>query len=219
MTSQDQIAARNAAGADIRQKRDTHDRLGRCQSPDAAKQLREQAAKTAAVCADCFAPLPADASVTLVGRFIEHVPGSYNGIGQFLQPYDRYLSVPICLSCWLRHLQRPWWGEKNFRGTRQNAPLDRAEPVEFPYKLRRRRCEACARPLRVVTKIGGYLPLRDRWCCETCFDRALLNRANERRRVRHGQRPCMVCGTPFIPKKSTAKTCSNRCRQRLFRQR
>ena len=60
--------------------------------------------------------------------------------------------------------------------------------------------------------------LRDRCCCESCFRKAVLRRANERRRVRRAERACVVCGEMFVPTQSTAKTCSNRCRQALFRQ-
>jgi len=39
------------------------------------------------------------------------------------------------------------------------------------------------------------------------------------RRVRHREIACEVCGDMFMPKQSTAKTCSDKCRQRLHRQR
>jgi predicted nucleic acid-binding Zn ribbon protein len=36
-------------------------------------------------------------------------------------------------------------------------------------------------------------------------------------RVQHNKIACAVCQQKFIPKRADAKTCSNRCRQRLFR--
>ena len=47
----------------------------------------------------------------------------------------------------------------------------------------------------------------------------LFDGARARRRVRHEQIDCAVCGELFTPKRNDAVTCSNRCRQRLFRQR
>jgi predicted nucleic acid-binding Zn ribbon protein len=42
---------------------------------------------------------------------------------------------------------------------------------------------------------------------------------NERRKVRHDPMNCSACGRSFVPKRTDAVTCSNRCRQALHRQR
>jgi hypothetical protein len=48
--------------------------------------------------------------------------------------------------------------------------------------------------------------------------RLAANKRNaERRRVVHQLRPCVACDEPFMPTRDDAITCSNRCRQRLFR--
>jgi hypothetical protein len=62
-------------------------------------------------------------------------------------------------------------------------------------------------------------PLWARCCCGDCLQRAVRARNNRRRRVRHESMACVVCGTMFVPNQSTARTCGNVCRQRLFRQR
>jgi hypothetical protein len=62
-------------------------------------------------------------------------------------------------------------------------------------------------------------PLTKRCCCAACLHKAKLKLANERRRVLHEERSCVVCEKLFVPAQSMAKTCCNTCRQKLFRQR
>ena len=83
--------------------------------------------------------------------------------------------------------------------------------------VERCRCEACGRPLRVRRDRVWYRT--ERVCCDDCRRSMRNARARARRRVRHEQIDCAVCGEPFTPKRNDALTCSNRCRQRLFRQR
>jgi hypothetical protein len=83
--------------------------------------------------------------------------------------------------------------------------------------VKRCRCEACGRPLRVKRARVWYQT--ERVCCDDCRRSMLNARARARRRVRHEQIDCAVCGELFTPKRNDAVTCSNRCRQRLFRQR
>jgi hypothetical protein len=71
--------------------------------------------------------------------------------------------------------------------------------------------------MRIVLRRWKPTPLRCRCCCADCLHKAQLQRANERRRVRHAPIKCAVCRKSFVPSKSTARTCSNRCRQALFR--
>jgi predicted nucleic acid-binding Zn ribbon protein len=52
---------------------------------------------------------------------------------------------------------------------------------------------------------------------EICSERCEAERKKARRRVRQIPRPCIACGKDFIPTRSDAKTCSDRCRQRLHR--
>ena len=93
------------------------------------------------------------------------------------------------------------------------------DPFGFDKEVWRHRCEGCGRPMRVVTRQFHRLPLREHCCCADCLHKVTLRRANERRRVRHYEMACEVCGEMFVPKQSTAKTCSNRCRQKLHRER
>ena len=151
-----------AAGLAIRRAREARqDHGGR--PADEVKRLREQAAETAAYCADCFTPLAPNQSVTLVSRIIEHVPAAYSGIDTFVPPHDIVRAVPICLSCWLSSM-----------------------PNRSPWSLetRRLRCEGCGRPLRVESKPHRRLPLHQRCCCAACLRTAKRRRTYERRRVR-----------------------------------
>jgi hypothetical protein len=72
MPTEEQIQAWEQAGEPIRQQRramrEKHGGGGR--AADEVRRLREAAAKSAGVCADCFQPLALDASVTLTSRFI-----------------------------------------------------------------------------------------------------------------------------------------------------
>jgi predicted nucleic acid-binding Zn ribbon protein len=50
-----------------------------------------------------------------------------------------------------------------------------------------------------------------------CSDRCAYEAGKVARRVDRKPRACEVCGEEFTPKRSDAKTCSDRCRQRLRR--
>jgi hypothetical protein len=169
------------------------------------------AAKTAVVCPDCLTALPPRASVTIVRR---PIVSPNNQV-------DWGIKVPICLSCWLVELAAYY--HRNFRGRRNDRPLDEASPFTDEWwnskRLSRLRCEGCNRPMRVYDQRRYYLTLRERCCCGDCFHKATLRRANERRRVHHDKIKCVACRKLFVPTQSTAKTCSNTCRQRLHRRR
>jgi hypothetical protein len=220
MATREQIADWQAGGRAVRQQRETRETYGD-RPADEIKRLREAAAESAACCADCFALLAPNQSVTLTTRAIEHVAAQYNYSGKFIRDYDRTAAVPICLSCWLTdNVTPPAWLIGLGRGERVRHHAEvHAEPVPPDWRLQRLRCEGCGRPLRVESKRGRRLPLRERCCCALCLHKATLKRANERRRVRHAPIACVVCRKKFVPKQSTAKTCSNKCRQALHRRR
>jgi len=142
-------------------------------------------------------PLAPDASVTMDKRPVLTDRGT-----------KRWRRVPICLRCWL----------VNMTPSRRKSWID--DRTWFAKSVKRCRCEACGRPLRVYR--GLYrrdLYHTERVCCDDCRRSMLNARARARRRVRHEQIDCAVCGELFTPKRNDAVTCSNRCRQRLFRQR
>src|SRR5262249_13964097 len=158
-------------------------------SPKKVRRLREAAAKSATVCADCFQPLAFNASITLVPRVVEHVPERTHPLGRRLRAYERTLVVPICLACWLAELDR-----------REKSPLrgfpQRRRFESFPFRgwqeVRRHRCENCGRPMRIVRRRPSIapLPLWRRCCCTDCLYRAKNDRANKRRRVHHEPQEC-----------------------------
>jgi hypothetical protein len=220
MPNKEQIQAWVTAGEAVHVARQHHEQCGGRTAGD-IKRLREIAAKTAAICGDCFEPLSSTASVTTVWRFVEHIPQFKDGIGQLIPAHDRKLTVPICLHCWLIDItaQHAQSVRLFLRGFKPSHHLDRAGPAEFFHVLRRLRCEHCERPIRTdrLSRYSSRLALSDRCCCTDCLRKATLHQANERRRVRHQDIACVVCGEMFTPRQSTAKTCSNVCRQRLFR--
>jgi hypothetical protein len=169
------------------------------------RHLREQAAKSAACCADCFTPLAPTASVTMIRRRVVTARG------------ETWLRVPICLTCWLVHLEsKTAWSRALLR------LRGRADHNEFAFELNgplgqlvRFRCGGCGRPIRSLGR-----PVRSRRvCCADCARKVYNEYYPLRRRIKQQERACVVCRKSFLPKRRDALTCGNRCRQRLFRQR
>ena len=75
------------------------------------------------------------------------------------------------------------------------------------------RCENCDREIR-HWDFSQPMPSA---CCAECRRMAANKRSRERRRIGHEPRLCVVCGEMFTPTRGDAKTCSNRCRQKLYR--
>jgi hypothetical protein len=176
-------------------------------SADEIKTLRLAARDRAAVCADCFAPLAPEASVTMRWRFV----------GANAAEHDHLARVPICLHCWLVELMRPPELYR-FRGARP-WQQDEAEPrlSSILNEVRRLRCEGCSRPMRVEVRRIHRLTRSERCCCNQCFRAVVYRFNNQRRRVRHQPIACVVCGTTFTPQKANATTCSGKCRVKLHR--
>ena len=216
MATKEQIEQWRQDGKDVARARKDRDNHGD-RPPEEVKRLREAAAETAAVCADCFMPLASTTSVTLTIRWTHHTPMRYNPIGMRVPARDHRRDVPICLPCWLTNLTEPSPLLHDFPGLRQRGRDHKY--IDDWDEVRRHRCEGCGRAMRVVTRRFRRLPLRERCCCAQCLYKATLRHANERRRVKHHAIACEACGAMFVPTQSTAKTCSNRCRQKLHRQR
>jgi hypothetical protein len=165
------------------------------------RRLREQAAKSAACCADCFTPLAPTASVTMIRRRVVTARG------------ETWLRVPICLTCWLVHLECET--ERSRALLRLRGRADHNQFERELNELVRFRCGGCGRPIRSL-----ILPVRSRRvCCANCARKVSNEYYRLRRRIKRQERACVVCGQSFVPKRRDALTCSNRCRQRLFRQR
>ena len=152
-----------------------------------ASELREQAAKAATCCGECFRPLLPTDSVTMASC----------NIGRWRNPH--WLRIPICLLCTLDAITY-WPSRRNSDGWYSSPRWHRA------------RCLNCSRPIRIY----GH-SLNARTCCADCQRAVRNRRNKVRRRVRHAPMICIACGRSFVPKRADAQTCSNRCRQFLHR--
>jgi predicted nucleic acid-binding Zn ribbon protein len=56
-------------------------------------------------------------------------------------------------------------------------------------------------------------------CSSSCNKAARLKRRKDARSLARTARACLVCGQQFVPTRTDAKTCSNKCRQAVFRER
>jgi hypothetical protein len=118
------------------------------------------------------------------------------------------LRVPICLPCSLEAMV-----DEREEDQRRGLALWHRAPG-----WQRCRCEGCGRQLRIWRRYHYRpLPFIDRVCCADCERKAVNRWQNERRRVRHKETICLQCGETFVPMRSHAEICSNRCRQARFR--
>jgi hypothetical protein len=235
MATQAQKAKWQRAGAKVSKARDA----ARAKLPPA--QLQKLYAETAAhatVCVDCFTPLSPQASVTMVDRTLtvkrkksrKPLDPEYAALvaaaiavrGPPSKWQDVTFRVPVCLHCWLMWLGQDAWVFKFSASTpKPNYEYYLHGDWDHRHVLYRMRCLGCDRPIRITRPRRWISPisLRERCCCTDCVHRAELRRASERRLVRHDAIDCTVCGKPFVPRRTTAKVCSNTCRQRAHRQR
>lgn len=192
------------AGKDIRRERKSRKDHGQ-QSLEQVRDLREQAARSAAVCADCFQPIAPGASVTMVIRRV-HIPAQQL-FARRDPAYDRKLTVPICLTCWLIDIAR-----------HAEAFSDQHEgQLHCLRGLMRFRCDGCGRPIRRYRDRAYHGYQTERVCCTDCHRSVINARARDHRRVHHDKIKCKVCRKPFMPTRSDAKFCGNTCRQKAFR--
>jgi hypothetical protein len=54
-------------------------------------------------------------------------------------------------------------------------------------------------------------------CSSSCNKAARLKRRKDARSLTRTARACLACGKQFVPTRTDAKTCSNKCRQAVFR--
>ena len=83
-------------------------------------------------------------------------------------------------------------------------------------------CVCCAIPVFAGFAYANYyirhysLPTV---CSAECNKAHHLKQRKDARTQARTERPCATCGQQFTPKRADAKTCSNKCRQALFRRR
>jgi hypothetical protein len=79
-------------------------------------------------------------------------------------------------------------------------------------------CENCGRSVYFVS--GNETTPQRVYCCEDCKREARAARkSGQRRRVGPQTFTCEVCGESFEARRSDAKTCSSKCRQKAYRKR
>ena len=76
-------------------------------------------------------------------------------------------------------------------------------------------CAHCERPRVSPLKLSE---LGNAFCCNRC-QRAYDNRLDREKRAKERKKICEVCGEEFIATRRDAKTCSDKCKQKLYRQR
>jgi hypothetical protein len=116
-----------------------------------------------------------------------------DGSVTLIKDYRRH-TKSLCLLCSLRT-------PSNRGFYRRGAPIEEG-------RIRRRRCKQCGRIMRLIWSDADH-------CCDACKAKTY----NESRPVTREPMLCEVCGIEFIPPRSDAKTCSNRCRQAAHRAR
>ena len=180
-------------------------------TPEQVRALREQTAQSANLCADCFQPLAPNASATMVRRPIR-IPAIIAWPGRAIPEHDNWIYVPICLQCSLLALQEH--AEADVLNLGVGPARTGAGPI-------RRLAAIPMRGLQSTDPVPTRDPLpKSKWvCCADCLRLAANTRNRRRRRVQHAEQTCVVCRQRFVPKRTDAVTCSNRCRQQAHRQR
>jgi predicted nucleic acid-binding Zn ribbon protein len=122
-----------------------------------------------------------------------------------------YYHRPICGACARLAKRRKlvdWYA--TFRPDEEPPAQDADVPaLKLPSS---EECEVCGRKIAWLVWRQSRLVV--------CSYRCRSERENAKRRVGpYEPRACAVCGEPFTPKRSDAKTCSDRCRQKLRRAR
>jgi hypothetical protein len=140
------------------------------------------------------------------------------GEGPIFGPYPehtRWIRVPICLKCWLIDLQS---SAQSWRYLFPHIDQHDREHHEL-REIRRRRCLGCGRPLRLYrpSHYSRDLYMNEKVCCSECERKARNERNRVRRRVKQQPMRYLVCRKSFVPTRADAQTCSNTCRQKLFR--
>ena len=150
-----------------------------------------RAAAAGDVCVCCFRLMPPGASVTMVRRQLRQ-PGRPSPFGRVPDGHVS-VAVPVCLDC-----------------TLSDDIEQRTQGL--------RRCKGCGRVMRHFPSADGG-PRFPRVCSWACAYMVKLARSKVVRRVERFTEICDGCGERFVPKRSDARTCGNRCRQRVFRER
>ena len=120
--------------------------------------------------------------------------------------------VPTCAGC-AHELARQLWRRLAAEDRREGRRPDRALQLQVEALPDTMQCVVCGREVAW----RGAPPSRIVLCSSECQ----RDRENAPRRVRHGPRVCAnpECGKTFTPTRSNARTCSDRCRQRVHRMR
>ncbi len=112
-----------------------------------------------------------------------------------------------------RYPHGPAFCESCYRAARLQVARERNPNVdpEQIYFPKPRPCEVCGQ------EVAFGLGKRSWRSPHLCSPECVVERQNAARRVIPTEKSCEVCGEKFTPKRSDAKTCSDRCRQALRR--
>ncbi len=170
------------------------DALCRHNVPEEQEALRrvEEAQRSADLCGQCGRCLENGEAVYLA-------PKVYVGMAALVRQ-PNFHRAPVCGDC---------------------APMDITERTGTRatiayYLLVDEPCGACGRPVVFRTTRGLYNRRRDVFCCERCRWTYYNGRRNERN-ARAREKVCEGCGEPFTATRRDAKTCSDACKQKVYR--
>jgi hypothetical protein len=161
--------------------------------------FRTGGSKTRFVCAEAATAIDEDG-----GAMLPRVP-------RFIDEYG-----DVVLSCVSRFMR---WEADHTGGT-----IEDQEKWERDWWRLLGSCAICAVPVYGnACAVPGFIYLENSfvespYCSEQCRRALISQRAKAARAAKRGERPCEACGRLFVPTRSDAKTCSNRCRQAAHRQ-
>jgi endogenous inhibitor of DNA gyrase (YacG/DUF329 family) len=114
--------------------------------------------------------------------------------------------VPLCAACWPK---ASTWPADEFSG-----------PITHEWVTYSGNCVACGRPVHQT----DWRRVRHHYCSDRCrnahspgYQAGLARQA--RAEARGPSRPCSECGEHFEPRRSDARFCSPRCKQKAYRKR
>jgi endogenous inhibitor of DNA gyrase (YacG/DUF329 family) len=174
---------------------------------DREARRRIKVAKKGAACGKCGRALEDGQRVYSKVRVYAGMAG-----GLMSRPGPRYDDVSVCGGCAPEWMAKPKaFHEYTIAGETVRIANDR----NFVEQL----CDTCGRPVIYErTRRHGYYPGKHVFCCYRC-QYTYQNRRRSKRRQSLREKVCEVCGKEFTATRSHAKTCSDACKMKAYRNR